>query len=220
MKPSIKISIPTPCHENWAAMTPTEKGRFCNSCQKQVVDFTRMGDAEIAGVLKSNTGLCARVLPSQTDRQLHLPHHRKRHAATIAAVAVLAASPAIASAQMPTPTEQQPVEHSDEMLGKVAIVPVKNAVQGMVVDENGQPLPGTVIYNRSKDISTSTDISGNFRIEAENGNLLQISDLGVSPLEIKIESKDFNQPLKINPRSSAVKSFFGRIFHRIGNLFR
>jgi len=36
----MKISINEPCHENWDKMTPNDKGAFCLSCQKNVVDFS------------------------------------------------------------------------------------------------------------------------------------------------------------------------------------
>ncbi len=39
---TIKINIAEPCHENWEKMLDEEKGKFCLSCQKQVVDFSRM----------------------------------------------------------------------------------------------------------------------------------------------------------------------------------
>jgi hypothetical protein len=45
MKP--QISIPEPCPENWANMTPEGKGRFCKSCEKVVIDFASMTDLEI-----------------------------------------------------------------------------------------------------------------------------------------------------------------------------
>jgi len=48
MLKNIQLSIPKPCHENWDAMSPVEKGRFCGSCQKQVVDFSNMNDWQIA----------------------------------------------------------------------------------------------------------------------------------------------------------------------------
>jgi hypothetical protein len=38
----LQISIPEPCHENWHTMTPTQQGRFCNACAKEVVDFSMM----------------------------------------------------------------------------------------------------------------------------------------------------------------------------------
>lgn len=43
----MKISINNPCHENWDAMTPNEKGAFCLSCQKTVVDFSKKTLKEI-----------------------------------------------------------------------------------------------------------------------------------------------------------------------------
>ena len=43
----MKISINTPCHENWDGMTPNEKGAFCLSCQKTVVDFSQKTITEI-----------------------------------------------------------------------------------------------------------------------------------------------------------------------------
>jgi hypothetical protein len=36
----MKISINEPCHENWDKMTPNDKGAFCLSCQKNVIDFS------------------------------------------------------------------------------------------------------------------------------------------------------------------------------------
>ena len=42
-----QIQIPKPCHEDWNKMTPKEQGRFCDSCCKIVVDFTKMNDEEL-----------------------------------------------------------------------------------------------------------------------------------------------------------------------------
>ena len=46
-KNMLLISIPKPCHENWDAMLPNEKGAFCNACAKTVVDFTGKTDEEV-----------------------------------------------------------------------------------------------------------------------------------------------------------------------------
>ena len=43
----MKINIPKPCSENWDKMSPKEKGRYCLSCNKVVVDFTEMTIEEI-----------------------------------------------------------------------------------------------------------------------------------------------------------------------------
>lgn len=49
----MKFSVPNPCSENWQKMTPNEHGRFCSSCEKTVIDFTRMSTDEIKQYFKS-----------------------------------------------------------------------------------------------------------------------------------------------------------------------
>ena len=63
MAQKIQLSIDEPCHENWDVMTEAEKGRFCNSCQKQVIDFSMMSDREIAQFFKkpSTGSVCGRL---------------------------------------------------------------------------------------------------------------------------------------------------------------
>ncbi|HRD37580.1 MAG TPA: hypothetical protein PLC65_03020 [Bacteroidia bacterium] len=43
----MKIEINKPCHENWDAMTPNEKGAFCLVCTKDVIDFSKQTLDEI-----------------------------------------------------------------------------------------------------------------------------------------------------------------------------
>jgi hypothetical protein len=66
----LKISIPTPCHEDWEAMIPNEKGRHCNSCIKTVVDFTNMSDEEVKYFFlnKKEDKVCGRFRNDQLQR--------------------------------------------------------------------------------------------------------------------------------------------------------
>lgn len=50
-----KISIPQPCNENWNSMSPNKNGRFCNSCNKTVIDFTKMNNPEIQQYFSENS---------------------------------------------------------------------------------------------------------------------------------------------------------------------
>ena len=50
------ISIPKPCLENWDAMMPTAAGHYCGRCQTEVVDFTRMSDAEVLAFMAARKG--------------------------------------------------------------------------------------------------------------------------------------------------------------------
>ena len=64
------LKINKACSEHWEQMTPSEKGKFCETCAKNVIDFTQLSQAEIAAKIKSTKGeICARV----TKQQLAMP---------------------------------------------------------------------------------------------------------------------------------------------------
>ena len=61
-----KISI-SPCHEDWNKMHPNSNGRFCDSCAKNVIDFTTKSDQEVINYLsqQDNSETCGRFLKTQ-----------------------------------------------------------------------------------------------------------------------------------------------------------
>ena len=66
----MKISINEPCHENWDKMTPNDKGAFCLSCQKSVVDFSNKTINEIKDYFRKKTDseiVCGRFDERQLD---------------------------------------------------------------------------------------------------------------------------------------------------------
>ncbi len=69
MKPRYSLSIPLPCHENWLEMTSNEKGRFCQSCSKTVIDFTKMNTSEVQDFIDKNKNrrICGHIKQSQLD---------------------------------------------------------------------------------------------------------------------------------------------------------
>ena len=78
MKKFYSISVPKPCHENWNTMLPEEKGRFCNSCSKTVVDFTTMNTMEVQDFINQNkeNNICGHFKQTQLDSiNLHIPSH-------------------------------------------------------------------------------------------------------------------------------------------------
>ena len=66
MAPSL-FSIPQPCSANWAAMAPTADGWHCAACQTEVVDFTRLSEAEILAYLaqRGRRSVCANAHAAQ-----------------------------------------------------------------------------------------------------------------------------------------------------------
>jgi hypothetical protein len=67
MNTNHKITIPKPCHEDWDKMTPTDNGRFCGSCSKNVVDFRNMLHDEIQVYFQQHSNVCGRFNNSQLD---------------------------------------------------------------------------------------------------------------------------------------------------------
>jgi TonB-dependent SusC/RagA subfamily outer membrane receptor len=64
------LHINEPCSESWDEMTPSDKGRFCASCQKTVLDFTTASDNEIIQHLEKMKGkmFCAQFEDGQLNR--------------------------------------------------------------------------------------------------------------------------------------------------------
>ncbi len=83
MSKKIALSIAEPCHENWDKMSPVEKGKFCGSCQKQVIDFTNMSDRQVAQFFKKpilslskGGSVCGRFMTDQLNREMEIPKKR------------------------------------------------------------------------------------------------------------------------------------------------
>ncbi len=67
----LKIEIKKPCEENWSTMIPSEKGKFCLNSQKNVIDFTKMSDAQILNTISVNEEKqCGRFHKNQLNRTL------------------------------------------------------------------------------------------------------------------------------------------------------
>jgi CarboxypepD_reg-like domain/Secretion system C-terminal sorting domain len=168
MGKKIQLQIAEPCHENWDAMTPVEQGKFCGSCQKQVVDFTDMSDRQIAEFFKkpATGSVCGRFMNDQLERDIEIPKKRIPWVKYFFSIALPAFFLSKASAQkMGKPqfkadkdTIAQPVLTDRIMLGMVVperIVPAEdkkvvvenvNALKIWVVDaETGIPVEGAAI---------------------------------------------------------------------------
>ncbi len=63
------IQIQKPCAENFNAMTSVVDGKFCDSCQTKVIDFTKMSLDEIEIYFKNNSAqkICGRYNARHTN---------------------------------------------------------------------------------------------------------------------------------------------------------
>ena len=221
----VKISIPSPCHKNWQDMTPADKGRFCDACQKNVIDFTNASDREIAAALKTGNA-CGRFRANQLDRDLIIPQEKNKiwMAASATAVALLTIGNTTLSAQTPVNTEQTNNKTDD-------IKPIasngKRIVKGIISDDYA-PIPGVIVMIKGKpETAVTSDIDGKYEIEVMNGETLACSYIGMEDIFVVINDKDDNYDVKLSENEAVYvggitihRTFFGRIFHSIGNIFR
>ncbi len=189
------ITIPKPCSENWNEMTPTQKGAFCKSCEKEVIDFTQTTKIELSRKLKKGDDLCGRFTPSQLNTPLPSVSRNqwKRNAALLGFTTLLAVTtPLAAQDTAPHPTEQVP---RPIIMGRIAHKPVVKTItvngniQGFLAANQKAhiTLVGTVI-------STTTDMEGNFSLEIpanelQNEASLRVMAIGYELIEIKITEK-------------------------------
>jgi hypothetical protein len=69
---SIQISIEQPCHERWDRMDATSRGAFCQSCRKEVIDFSMMTDREVVEYLSNHKTECGRFRDDQVDTKISI----------------------------------------------------------------------------------------------------------------------------------------------------
>lgn len=150
MKNVKKILIPNPCSENWDEMKINSCGRFCASCEKTVVDFTRMDDAEFVAYFQNNKHIPCGII---TERQLSLnipfrskPLLRftkinKYVAASMLAVAGLNGK---MYGQSLT-TEQSPIDNKNVQKSSTIHIQDSLTISGVILDERNKGIPGASI---------------------------------------------------------------------------
>jgi hypothetical protein len=93
MRP-IHLPIAEPCHEDWDAMTPRERGRFCDRCSKDVHDLSGMTEDEAREFLRERAGtrICVNYRHHGDGRiQFRAPSRVATATATVIAATALAA---------------------------------------------------------------------------------------------------------------------------------
>jgi hypothetical protein len=159
------FSVPSPCPKSWAAMTPAADGRHCNSCQHEVVDFSRMSEAEVMAWLAQPTAgsICGYFRAGQFTAP-PMPSAPRWRRWLVAAVALLGLKPLLAADEaiafsplraVPHPTEQAHA-HATAPKGQVTI-------RGRVLDDStGLGVPGAEIFIGDTKYGAVTDEQGNF----------------------------------------------------------
>ncbi len=88
------IQIESPCSMDWNDLSGSEQSRFCASCQKSVLNFETMSEAQIRDSLTSGSDMCARVVRDKQGNIVTADSYRKpeRRRKLLSKLATLAAS--------------------------------------------------------------------------------------------------------------------------------
>jgi hypothetical protein len=225
MKSKIQISIPEPCNEGWQNMTPVDKGRFCASCQKTVLDFTHLSDNEIIKLVSKNDNLCGRINVSQLNRNLIQTKTKSNYFGYLATsvLAFLGFGTENGVAQ-----EKPIVEQTDsKSLNKVSDSLAKITITGVITGNDGVLLPGATIVIQNTSFGVQTDEKSTYAIKANLGDVLEFSYLGyqtanviVSSNIINIQLSNENVSIEGGVLAFKKRTFFGRLFRKKTNWYK
>lgn len=197
MSKKFQLQIPEPCYESWEKMSPVEQGRFCNSCQKAVVDFTRMSDTQLIAYFKkpSAGSVCGRFNDDQLERDITIPGKRMPWLKYFLNFLIPALLISIKAKSQGAP----------RLVGDTILVETKNdrkarcesskdekselvKLTGVVTDEKGVGLPFASILIKSSNKGVSCDSNGYFELKTEylSKLVLVASCVGYLPAEKEI----------------------------------
>ena len=202
----LELSIPKPCHENWEAMTPKDKGRFCGACQKTVIDFSGMSDRQVADYFKRPAeSVCGRFRNEQLHRMMDVPKKSLpwiKYFFTISLPALLVSSKAASQGEVKVKGRvavcTKPVQKETTAL-PVQKSAEQKIIRGKVVDENDKPIQYASVYIEGTSIGTTTDSTGNFALNctAESNANVHISYVGYSTITMTVDELATKESIRL-----------------------
>ena len=164
--PQIIITIPEPCSENWEAMTPADRGRFCASCQKTVIDFTILTDREIYDMLSAAKGqpFCGHLFTVQINKPISAPQQHSFPRILISKVAAAFLFFQAIAVHARAQVAKHPTHQQAKIKGKGAEAKYnQRGISGSVKDHTtGAPLGAMIVQIQGTSINATTDKKGNF----------------------------------------------------------
>jgi hypothetical protein len=227
------LKIEDPCSEDWQTMDEEEISRFCNKCQKSVINFADMSDKEIYNYLeKSDSKICGRFKNEQLNRPIINPnynpnYHEKSKYLPILAGMLLMTGNEIANATDSTSTNKvssyiTPSSSPDSTKAITKSDSVEKAenkeeyyiIKGSVKDEENKPIFGAIIRVKGTTFGDKSDKDGNFTIKipkkscTENIKLTS-TYVGLQEAELVVKHRDLKSKNQINIKLKNKTIIFG-----------
>ncbi len=194
MKNQLDLNIKTPCSENFDQFSPTSKGGFCASCEKEVIDFTKMNAEEIITFFKNKTtqNTCGRFKSNQLKTSINTSKKNK-YLSFITGIGLT-----ILSFFSVITAEAQDIEKTTNTLNGDSDIETSKNVKNITLKgsvftgDDGLPLPGASVLLQGTSLGTQTDFDGNFKFpeKLKIGDVLIISYVGMESQKVVIENKN------------------------------
>jgi hypothetical protein len=158
------------CGQDWSAMENHGENKFCQSCQKTVIDFSKMSNSEAISFLTANAkkNTCGSMTLTQLaelNTRMGMQDIRLFSLKNLLLGAGISAS-ASGFAQEKLPVLFENDRLKVELLSK-DINPdstINNLIRGTIVDENGLGIPYAKVSIPTMQINKQTDADGKFEI--------------------------------------------------------
>lgn len=198
MKNALRISAKKPCAEKFESFSKTPMGGFCNSCQKEVIDFTQMSRSEVINYFSTNrTSTCGRFNKSQLHDHTtatinpgpthYLPKNFRSIGFSLLALCTVSN---LQSQEIPLikPNVQTEISRVQQHDIPTSTIDQQYLVKGTVLDEENLPLPGASIVLKETNEGVSTDFDGKFEFPRalKEGDILVFNYLGYETKEFTI----------------------------------
>lgn len=203
---SYTVSIPEPCRQGWENMTPSAKGRFCDACQKEVIDFTGLDDKEMLRIVQANLGrLCGRFRKNQLQREIFVtetygwrfPIRKDLLLAllTFGSIQPLIAQSSFRQKEVLTESMFSSALVEDDKDTEKTVGDSLRKISGTVLTkEKNEPMAFVNIWIMNTNKIVTTNEKGKFILELDaslpQNITLKISSIGYNPLEIKLTDEE------------------------------
>lgn len=192
MKRQIQLSVPSPCAQSWESFTRTRQGGFCQSCRKEVIDFTSFTEEQLVDHLMSSAKTtCGRFRSDQLKTFQHSTMNSFPSGWKLAKVGLLSlmlmlmVQPLLAS---------PPVRHFSmnyEQISQRSSTASNQEVEGYLLkgivrsQEDNSPLAGVNIYLKNSPVGTVSDADGKFEFPKKvlPGDVILFSFIGMETQE-------------------------------------
>ncbi len=227
-----RLTIPTPCSENWDSMTGNDEVRFCHHCALSVHNLSEMTRSEALSLVKKSEGrLCIRyyrrpdgLIQTASDNL----HSIKRRASRLVAGAFTATLSLAASVVAQTPIPAAPSGSNDVNIVNSSDTARPQSeggwygtLNGTIVDPVGAVVPAvkvTLVEEQTKqELTTTTDSEGGFQFPSLSSGVYSLKTEAAQGFaaaevrDIKLPSADGSSAATLNVGVPVAETSLGNV---------